>query len=112
MQIKSGMIAAATAALLFSAGASHAENLVFTLKNGTNSVLTRFFTSPVGTKDWEEDVFGKNVLESGESVRITIRDGRDVCEYDMRFEFDEASNLDTLEDTQNLCELSEYTVTE
>ncbi len=31
---------------------AHAEDLVFTLKNGTDSVLTRFYTSPSGTSSW------------------------------------------------------------
>jgi len=45
-------------------------------------------------------------------VRITIADGRSVCEYDMRFEFTEDSDLDTTTDKANLCELGEYTITE
>ncbi len=105
--------AAVAAALLASAGASHAdEDLVFTLKNGTNSVLTNFHTSPVGVDEWEDDVFGKQVLNPGESMDITIADGRDVCKYDMRFEFEEDSDLDTTTDTQNLCEMSSYTIHE
>ncbi len=43
---------------------------------------------------------------------ITIADGRSVCKYDMRFEFSEDSNLDTTEDTQDLCELGAYTIHE
>lgn len=97
--------------LAFTASA-RAEDLIFMLTNTTNSTLERFYTSPVGVDDWEEDVFGDDVLEPGESVRITIRDGRTVCEYDMRFEFTEDSNLDTLEDTQDLCKMGSYTVHE
>lgn len=89
-----------------------AEDLVFMLKNNTNSTLERFYTSPVGVDEWEEDVFGNDVLEPGESIRITIRDGRRVCKYNMRFEFTEDSNLDTTEDTQNLCELGSYEIHE
>jgi len=100
------------AALFFSAGVSHAEDLVFTLKSGTGSTLERFYTSPTGVENWEEDVFGKDVLEPGQSIKITIADGRDVCDYDMRFEFTEDSNLDTTEDSQNLCEMGSYEITE
>jgi hypothetical protein len=97
--------------LVFTASAK-AEDLIFMLTNTTNSTLERFYTSPVGVDDWEEDVFGDDVLEPGESVRITIRDGRTVCEYDMRFEFTDDSNLDTLEDTQDLCKMGSYTIHE
>jgi len=99
------------AAVLFSSTAQ-AEDLVFTLTNGTNSVLTHFYTSPVGVESWEGDVFGDQVLEPGESIQLTIADGRTQCEYDMRFEFAESSDLDTTEDTQNLCEMGSYTIHE
>ncbi|MFD1744259.1 hypothetical protein ACFSE1_02185 [Rhizobium helianthi] len=90
------------------ASPARAEDLVFMLTNNTNSTLERFYTSPVGVDDWEEDVFGNDVLEPGESIRITIRDGRSVCRYDMRFEFTKDSELENTEDTQDLCELGSY----
>jgi len=91
---------------------AQAEDLVFTLKNGTKSVLTNFYASPVGVDQWEDDIFGRDTLGAGENMQITIADGRSVCEYDMRFEFEEGSDLDTTEDKQNLCELGEYTIHE
>lgn len=109
---KSKIFAASALALAMLAGPALAEDLVFQLKNGTNSVLTRFHTSPVGVDKWEDDVFGEQVLNPGETIEITIADGRDVCNYDMRFEFAEDSDLDTTTDTQNLCELGEYTIHE
>ena len=112
--MKNGIVisALASAVMLASAASSHAEDLIFTLKNGTQSVLTNFYTSPVGVNDWEDDVFGKQVLNPGESIKITIGDGRAVCKYDMRFEFEEESNLDTTEDTQDLCKTGSYTIHE
>lgn len=103
---------AASAIVLAASVPAKAEDLVFTLKNGTQSVLTRFHTSPVGVNEWEEDVFGKDVLNPGESVEVTIADGRAVCSYDMKFEFEEGSDLDTTTDTQDLCELGSYTIHE
>ncbi|MGX5722671.1 hypothetical protein [Shinella zoogloeoides] len=105
-------IAACAAVLALLAGPAAAEDLVFELRNGTNSTLTAFYTSPVGEDRWEEDVFGDQVLEPGETIEVTIADGRDVCEYDMRFEFSEDSALDTTTDTQNLCALGSYTIHE
>jgi len=93
-------------------GSAQADDLVFTLKNATKSTLERFYTSPSGVDDWEDDVFGQDVLEPGQSVEITIADGRRVCNYDMRFEFTEDSNLDTTEDTQDLCKMGSYTIHE
>lgn len=104
-------ILAATAATAL-ASPSLAEDLVFTLKNDTDSTLTHFFTSPVGENSWKGDVFGNQTLEPGETIRITIADGRKVCKYDMRFEFQDSDDLDTTTDTQDLCELGEYTIHE
>jgi len=103
---------AASAALFMLVGVAKADDLVFDLKNGTNSVLTHFYTSPVGVNNWEGEVFGQQVLNPGETIEITIADGRRVCKYDMRFEFQESDDLDTTTDTQNLCELSTYTIEE
>lgn len=105
-------LATAVAGLLFAAGAASAEDLTFTLINGTNSTLTEFYTSPTDVENWEQDVFGKGVLPPGHQVEITIADGRTVCDYDMRFVFDEDSDLDVTEDTQNLCEMGSYTIHE
>lgn len=102
----------ASLASLCLAGAAHAEDLKFTLKNGTKSVLTNFYTSPVGVNDWEDDVFGKDVLNPGESMEITIGDGREVCKYDMKFDFEEGSDLDTTTDSQDLCAMGAYTIHE
>ena len=100
------------AALALVAAPAAAEDLTFTLINGTSATMTRFYTSPVGVDQWEEDVFGQDVLGPGESIQITIADGRTVCNYDMRFDFEEGSGLDTTTDSQNLCELGTYTIHE
>ena len=109
MTIKFKLIVAA--AITMYSGAALADDLVFTLKNGTNSVVNNFHASPVGVDSWEDDIFGRDALAPGESMKITIADGRSVCSYDMRFEF-QGNDLETLEDQQNLCELGEYTITE
>lgn len=100
------------ATLLAFTAAADAEDLVFTLKNKTSGTLERFYTSPVGTKDWEDDVFGDNTLEPGESMKITIADGRRVCKYDMRFEFAKGSGFEDMEDSQDLCAMGSYTIHE
>jgi hypothetical protein len=104
--------AGALAACLASVVSAQAEDLVFTLTNGTNSVLNEFYTSPTGVDNWEADVLGRDVLNPGESATVTIADGRSVCNYDMRFEFTEESDLDTTTDTQDLCALGAYTIHE
>ena len=53
----------------------------------------------------------RDALAPGESVQITMRDGRRACNYDMRFEF-QGDDLEDMEDTQDLCNMSEYEITE
>lgn len=101
-----------SAALFLMAGTARADDLVFMLTNKTDGVLERFYTSPVNVDEWEEDVFGKDVLEPGESVKITIADGRRVCKYDLRFEFTEDSGYEDLEDSQDLCKMGSYEIHE
>jgi hypothetical protein len=110
--MKTRLVLTALAVLAATTISARAEDLVFKLKNNTSAVLTNFYTSPVGVNEWEDDVFGRQVLNPGENIEITIADGRDVCKYDMRFEFEEGSGLDTTEDTQDLCELGEYSIHE
>ena len=65
--------AIAFAAIVMSAGYSHAEDLTFTLKNKTKGTLERFYTSPTGVGDWEEDVFGKDTLGPGRGDTTSLQ---------------------------------------
>ena len=112
MSITIRAIAASIPLCLALSGAAAADDLTFTLVNKSRGVLTHFYTSPVGVEEWEEDVFGDDVLGSGESFEITIADGRRKCKYDMKFAFDAASGLEEMTDTQDLCELGTYTITD
>lgn len=89
------------------AGQALAEDLVFTLNNLSALGLVEFYTSPVGTDSWEEDVLGLDVLAPGESAEVTIADGRTQCEYDVQFVMSDGQEL---EDTVDMCELGSYTL--
>lgn len=102
---------AASAVILTSLGLTPAlaEDLVFMLDNQSSYVVTEFYSSPTNVGDWEEDVLGSDVLGAGDGMRITIADGRDQCEYDLRIVFEDG---DVLEDTADLCSTGSYTVTD
>jgi hypothetical protein len=59
------------------------------------------------------DEWGENILlgavEPGVSGDVTIADGLDVCDYDLRFVTAEGGEA---EQTQNLCDLSTFTVSD
>ncbi len=100
--------ALATAALLFAAPAL-AEDLTITIVNTSSKALAQFFTSPTTTDQWEEDVFGDGVLPSGNQVDVTIADGRDQCEYDLKFVMEDGQEIVM---TQDMCAEPTFTLSD
>jgi hypothetical protein len=89
-----------------SSAQSQSQSVVFTLLNRTSSPLIRFYASPSGTRSWEEDIMEGSVLRPGQSVRVTIADGRRACLYDIRGDF---ADGDKVEDYKvNICKIDTY----
>ena len=84
-----------------------AEDLVFTLVNDSSYSITEMYVSPVGEDQWGENILMVDAVEPGVSGDVTIADGLDVCEYDLRFVTAEGAEA---EQTQNLCEIATFTV--
>ena len=84
-----------------------AEDLVFTLVNDSSYSITEMYVSPVGEDQWGENILMVDAVEPGVSGDVTIADGLEVCEYDLRFVTAEGAEA---EQTQNLCELATFTV--
>ena len=80
-----------------------------TIKNRTGWTMLRFYASDSRSDDWEEDILGSDVLESGQDVRINIDDGSSACIYDFKAEFTNGQEL--TRSRINVCEVSEYTYT-
>ena len=96
--------------VLAAPAAALAEDLTFTLTNNSSLAVARFFTSPADVEAWEEDLFGDGVLPAGNSVDVTIGDGRDTCVYDMKFVAEDGTEL--VESGVDLCSLGEYTLSD
>ena len=97
------------AAMILVSSAAFADDLVFNFDNQSSYSIVELYTSPSDVGDWEEDILGQDILEAGESARMTIADGRRACEYDLRIVFEDG---DVVEDTTDLCETESYTVTD
>ncbi len=80
-----------------------------TIKNRTGWTMLRFYASDSRSDDWEEDILGSDVLESGQDVRINIDDGSGACIYDFKAEFTNGQEL--TRSRINVCEVSEYAYT-
>ena len=109
MKSQLSLVAAAIAAAL-SAPPAFAEDLVFMLDNQSSGAIQEFYASPVGVDNWEEDILGTDILGSQEAARITIADGRSVCEYDLRIVLDSGEEME--EGAVDLCVAGSYTVSD
>jgi hypothetical protein len=85
------------------------EDLVFTLVNESSQTIVEMYVSPVGEDEWGENILMVEGVEAGVSGDVTIADGLDVCDYDLRFVTSEGAEA---ENTQNLCELATFTVSD
>jgi hypothetical protein len=99
-------IALAAILAAFVATPSLAEDLVFTLVNDSSQTIVEMYVSEVDADLWGENIlFG--AVEPGVSGDVTIADGLDVCDYDLRFVSVEGNEATQ---TQNLCDLSTFTI--
>lgn len=111
--MKLAFIAVTTALLAgaapFAASAQVTEPVTFTLNNESEHDLISLYISVVSTDEWEEDIFGDGVLESGDSVQVTIDDDLEDCEYDLKAEFSDGTEL--IVGSEDFCELDGGEVT-
>lgn len=98
-------LASVLAALI--ASPSFAEDLVFTLVNNSSHTIVEMNVSPVDEENWGENILTVDAVEPGTSGDVTIADGLDVCDYDLRFVTAEGAEASK---TQNLCEINTFTV--
>jgi hypothetical protein len=84
-----------------------AEDLVFTLVNDSSHSITEMYVSPVDQDQWGENILTVDAVDPGVSGDVSIADGLEVCDYDLRFVTAEGAEA---EQTQNLCEIATFTV--
>ena len=84
-----------------------AEDLIFTLVNDSSHTIVEMNVSPVGEELWGENILNVDEVTPGMSGDVTIADGLDVCDYDLRFVSDEG--IEATQE-QNLCEIGTFTI--
>ena len=90
------LLAAAALSLTLVAPVASAQTdaISFTLTNNTERTLQSLYISLPDTDSWEEDIFGADVLEPGDTFNISIDDGLPECEYDVRADFTDGEVID------------------
>ena len=74
------------------------------IRNNTGRTIWRFYGSPVNVNGWEEDILGSNTLAAGSALNVDFTDGRSICNYDMKAEFQDGSSL--VKNNINVCTVS------
>jgi hypothetical protein len=80
------------------------------INNETSYDIVEFYASNTGTTDWEEDILGSDVLQSGQSVMINIDDGQGYCKFDFLAVFEDGDQV--VSSDNNVCELSQFSFTD
>lgn len=89
---------------------ANAQDRNVNIINETSYDIVEFYASNVGERDWEEDILGPDILESGASVMIDIDDGTGYCKYDFMAIFDDGDEV--IKEDVNVCEISSFRFTE
>ena len=80
------------------------------INNYTSYDIVEFYASNKGSRSWEEDILGRNILPAGESVVINIDDGSGYCKFDFLAVFEDGEEL--VKYDNNVCELSQFNYTD
>lgn len=87
-----------------------AQDLAYEVVNNSSSTLVGFYTSPASDPNWSPNlVTGPNALASGETGTVTLTDGSTECVYDLRFVFEDTSEL---VDQVDVCDMASYTLSD
>lgn len=74
------------------------------IMNNTGRTIWRFYGSPVNVNSWEEDILGSNTLSAGRSLNVDFSDGRTICNFDMKAEFQDGTSI--IKNNINVCAVS------
>lgn len=80
------------------------------INNKTSYDIVEFYASNKGSRSWEEDILGSDILPAGSSVMINIDDGSGYCKYDFLAVFEDGEEL--VKYNNNVCELSTFNYTD
>jgi hypothetical protein len=80
------------------------------INNKSSYDIIEFYASNTGSRSWEEDILGRDILPSGSSVVINIDDGSGYCKYDFLAVFEDGDEV--ISNDNNVCELTDFNFTD
>lgn len=81
----------------------------FTIINKTGHTVVNFQVSPTNDNNWGPDILGRDVLNNGESAKISFSRDAEECMWDLKATYDDDDTTEMK--NQNLCEISDVTLT-
>lgn len=88
------------------------DDIELKITNATDAPVVSVLFSESGVNDFDGDTYANHVLSPGGSTYLVIPNGKPGCAYDLRAEFDEDAERDPFAASQNLCEKSEFVITD
>ncbi|MFN2578447.1 MAG: hypothetical protein ABR607_12235 [Pyrinomonadaceae bacterium] len=107
-KVKIALALAALASLMTASALARTGKQDFTLHNQTGVEIHSLYVSPHSTDDWEEDILGKDTLDSGESLKITFDDRDKHVHWDLKVTDKDGNALEWYD--LNLVEIDEVTL--
>jgi hypothetical protein len=101
-----GALAIGSMLVLAQTGGAAALNRHVRIHNDTSTTMDKFYASNVGTTNYEEDILGSDVIESGAAWDINIDDGTGYCKYDFLAVFSDGS--EAKKDNVNVCKVGDF----
>ena len=80
----------------------------FTLINNTGYQINEVYVSPATSKDWEEDVLGRDTLANREKVDIHFTRAEKTCKWDLKVVYDDGEEAEW--DAFDLCTVSSIAI--
>ncbi|MDB5559159.1 MAG: hypothetical protein JWQ36_2093, partial [Enterovirga sp.] len=94
-------------AVVASLSGAEAANRKVDILNKTGMQMRQFYASSTGSKTWEEDILGRQVLDDGETFEADIDDGTGACRFDFKGVF--ADGEEVIKRNVNVCEVGTFT---
>lgn len=107
-----GVAAAALTAVLalLASDPAAAEDRRVKVINETSYTVVEFYGSNAGSRSWEEDVLGEDVLLPGQSVIVNFDDGSGYCRFDFLARFEDGDEVEKHD--IDVCEIGVFRLTE
>lgn len=90
--------------------AADSQNRRVNIINKRSHTIGRFSASNADENNWQEDILGSRVLQSGRAVLINIDDGTGHCLYDFKAVLEDGTS--SIRKGVNVCRLASYRYTD